>query len=85
MERIITWWQEPTDNSIDKVLKTQNDTIGSHADQNLPNLTTQPLDPIIQIALAIERLANKNIQLSLFHPKKALTSNGKNEKNEKFE
>ena len=37
-----------------------NDTIGSHADQKLPNLTTKPLDPVNQIALAIERLANKN-------------------------
>ena len=62
-----------------------NDTAGSHADQNLPNLTTKPLDPVNQIALAIERLANKNTQPSLFHPKNTLTFNGKNEKNEKFE
>ena len=62
-----------------------NDTAGSHAEQNLPNLTTKPLDPVNQIALAIERLANKNTQPSLFHPKNTLTFNGKNEKNEKFE
>ena len=62
-----------------------NDTAGFHADQNLPNLTTKPLDPVNQIALAIERLANKNTQPSLFHPKNTLTFNGKNEKNEKFE
>ena len=62
-----------------------NDIIGSHADLNLPNLTTQPPDPVNQIAIAIEKLANKNSQQSLFHPKNTLTFNGKNEKNEKFE
>ena len=62
-----------------------NDTIGSHADHSLPNLTTQPFDPVNQIAIAIEKLANKNPSQSLFHPKNTLTFNGKNEKNEKFE
>ena len=62
-----------------------NDTIGSHAEQNLSHLTTKPLDPVNQIAIAIERLANKNTQPSLFHPKNTLTFNGKNNKNEKFE
>ena len=62
-----------------------NDTIGSHADQNTTNSITQPLDPVNQIALAIEKLANKNSPQSLFHPKNTLTFNGKNEKNEKFE
>ena len=62
-----------------------NDTLGSHADHNLPNLTTQPPDPVNQIAIAIEKLVNKNSQQSLFHPKNTLTFNGKNEKNEKFE
>ena len=62
-----------------------NDTIGSHAVQNITNSITQPLDPVNQIALAIEKLANKNSPQSLFHPKNALTFNGKNEKNEKFE
>ena len=62
-----------------------NDTIGSHADHSLPNLTTQPFDPVSQIAIAIEKLANKNPSQSLFHPKNTLTFNGKNEKNEKFE
>ena len=37
-----------------------NDTIGSRADQNLSNSTTKPLDPVNQIALEIEKLANKN-------------------------
>ena len=62
-----------------------NDTIGSHTDQNTMNSITQPLDPVNQIALAIEKLANKNSPQSLFHPKNTLTFNGKNDKNEKFE
>ena len=48
-------------------------------------MTTKPLDPVNQIALAIEKLANKNSPQSLFHPKNTLTFNGKNDKNEKFE
>ena len=62
-----------------------NDTVGSHADHNLSNSTVKPLDPVNEIALAIEKLANKNPSQSLFHHKNALTFNGKNEKNEKFE
>ena len=61
-----------------------NDTTGSHAD-HMSNLTTKPLDPVNQIAFAIEKLANKNSPQLLFHPKNTLTFNGKNEKNEKFE
>ena len=57
-----------------------SDTIGSHADQNLPNLTAKPLDPVNQIVLAIEKLANKSSPQSLFHPKNTLTFNGKIEK-----
>ena len=59
-----------------------NDRIGSQADQFLPNLTTKPLD---HIALAIEKLANKNSPQSPFHPKKSLTFNEKNEKTEKLQ
>ena len=62
-----------------------NDTTGSHADQNATSSTTTPLDPVNQIALAIEKLAKQNPQPTLFHPKNTLTFNGKNEKNEKFE
>ena len=51
----------------------------------MSNSTTKQLDPVNQIALAIEKLANKNSTQSLFHPKNTLTFNGKNEKNEKFE
>ena len=62
-----------------------NDTLGSHADRNTSTSMKKPLDPVNQIAQAIEKLANKNTQQSLFHPKNILTFNGKNEKNEKFE
>ena len=62
-----------------------NDTKGSHVDQNLSNPTTRSLDPVNQIALAIEKLVYKNSPQSLFHPKNTLTFNGINEKNEKFE
>ena len=62
-----------------------NDTLVSHADQTASIVTNKPLDPVNQIALAIDKLANKNPQQSLFHPKNTLTFNGKNEKNEKFE
>ena len=54
-----------------------NDTVGSHADQTTSTLTNKPLDPVHQIAQAIEKLANKNSQQSLFHPKNTLTFNGK--------
>ena len=62
-----------------------NNTTGSHADQNATTSTTAPLDPVNQIALAIEKFAKQNPQPTLFHPKNTLTFNGKNEKNEKFE
>ena len=42
-------------------------------------------DPVNQIALAIEKLANRNHQPSLFHSKNTLTIYGKLEKNEKIE
>ena len=47
-----------------------NDTTGSHADQKPTTSTTTPLDPVNQIAIAIEKLANQNYQPTLFHPKK---------------
>ena len=62
-----------------------NNHTGPHAEQTTSTLADKPLDPVNQIALAIEKLANKNPQQSLFHPKNTLTFNGKNEKNEKFE
>ena len=53
------------------------------------HLIAEPLniqqDPVNQIAMAIAKLASRNPQPSLFHPKNTLTFNGKLEKNEKFE
>ena len=65
--------------------KKLNDTVGSHADHHLSKSTVKPFDPVNQIALAIEKLANKNSSQSLFHPKNTITFNAKNEKNEKTE
>ena len=62
-----------------------NKTTGSHADPNTSIPTTKPLDPVNQIALAIEKIANKNSPQSFFHPTNTRTFNGKNEKNEKLE
>ena len=38
-----------------------NDTIGSHVNQNLSNSTTRPLDPVNQIAIAMEKLEKKEL------------------------
>ena len=48
-----------------------NNTLGSHASAS----TTKPLDPVNQVTQEIEKLANKNSQQSLFHPKNTLTFN----------
>ena len=58
---------------------------GSHAAHFIPEPNEQINDPVNQIAVAIERLASRAPQQSLFHPKNTLTFNGKFEKNEKFE
>ena len=56
---------------------------------NNEHLIAEPLnnqqDSVNQIAMAIEKLASRNPQPSLFHPKNTLTFNGRLEKNEKFE
>ena len=57
-----------------------NDTIGPHADQTPPNSSAKLLDPVNQVALAIEKLAYKNSSQSLFHPKNTLTFEGKTRK-----
>ena len=54
-----------------------NDTTGSHADQNLTTSTTTPLDPVNQIALAIEKLANQNSHGHFFTQKTHSHSMGK--------
>ena len=42
-------------------------------------------DPVNQLAMAIEKLASRNTQPLLFHPKNTLTFIGKLEKNKKFD
>ena len=49
--------------------RNPNDTIGSLVDQNLSNSTTRPLDPVNQIAIAMEKLGKKNSYPLLFHAK----------------
>ena len=41
-----------------------NDATGSHANHSTSNLTAKSLDPVNQIALAIEKLANKKATFS---------------------
>ena len=82
---MVTGAKKPLHRQSSQNTQLLNDTLGSHADRNTSTSTTKPLDPVNQIAQAIEKLANKNSQQSLFHPKNTLTFNGKNEKNEKFE
>ena len=83
--RMVTGANKPLHRQSSQNTQLLNDTLGSHADRNTSTSTIKPLDPVNQIARAIEKLANKNSQQSLFHPKNTLTFNGKNEKNEKFE
>ena len=65
--------------------QSSNNTTTTHNE----HLVAEPLniqqDPGNQIAMAIEKLASRNSQPSLFHPKNTPTFNGKLEKNEKFE
>ena len=82
---MVTGSNKPLHRQSSQNTQLLNDTLGSHADRNTSTSTINPLDPVNQIAQAIEKLANKNSQQSLIHPKNTLTFNGKNEKNEKFE
>ena len=75
----------PTKNILRQSSTNSNttNTIGPHATTLLEHPETS--DPVSQIALAIEKLAQKNPEPSPYHPKKTLIFNGKLEKNEKFE
>ena len=75
----------PTKNILRQSSTNSNthNTTGPHAELLLEH--PEPSDPVSQIAQAIEKLARKNPEPSLFHPKNTLTFNGKLEKNEKFE
>ena len=74
---MVTGANKPLPRQSSQNTQLLNDTLGSHADRNTSTSTTKPLDPVNQIAQAIEKLANKNSQQSLFHPKNTLTFNGK--------
>ena len=75
----------PTKNILRQSSTNSNTTnpVGPHAETLFEH--PQSSDPVSQIALAIEKLAHKNQEPSIFHPKNTLTFNGKLEKNEKFE
>ena len=76
----------PTKNILRQRSNNSNttNTIGPNAEQ-LFLKHPDPSDPVSQVAQAIEKLAKKNPEPSIFHPKNTLTFNGKLEKNEKFE
>ena len=65
--------------------QSSNNTTITHNEHLIAEPLNIQQDPVNQIAMAIEKLANRNSQPSLFHPKNTLTFNGKLEKNEKFE
>ena len=75
----------PTKNILRQSSTNSNttNTIGPHAATLLEHPETS--DPVSQIALPIEKLARKNPEPSLYHPKNTLAFNGKLEKNEKFQ
>ena len=63
---------------------SNNTTTTTHNEHLIAEPLNIQQDPVNQIAMAIEKLASRNSQPSLFHPKNTLTFNGKLEKNEKF-
>ena len=75
----------PPKNNLRQSSANSNTTnpIGPHADPFFEHPQTS--DPVSQIALAIEKLARKISEPSIFHPKNTLTVNGKLEKNAKIE
>ena len=77
---------EPTKNILRQSSNNSNTTItvGPNA-EHLFLEHSEPSDPVSQIAQAFEKLAKKNPEPSIFHPKNTLTFFGKLEKNEKFE
>ena len=86
--------QENTDHHMvtgsPKIILKQSSTksntikpIGPHAETLLEHPQTS--DPLSQFALAIEKQARQNPELSIFHPRNKLTFNSKLEKNEKCE
>ena len=65
-----------------KHISNQSNTTNTNV-QNAKHLSLEhpePSDPVNQTAQAIEKLARRNPEPSIFHSKNALTSNGKLEK-----
>ena len=75
----------PTKNILRQSSTNSNTTNTQGPYAQTPLEHPEPTDPVSQIAIAIENLARRNTEPSLFHPKNTLTFNGKLEKNEKFE
>ena len=71
----------PTKNILRQIFTNSytTNTPGPHAGLLLEH--PEPTDPVSQISQAIEKLAGKNTERFLFHPKNNLTFNGKLEKN----
>ena len=65
--------------------QSSNNTTTTHNEHLIAEPLNIQQDPVNQIAMAIEKLASRYSQPSLFHPKNTLTFNGKLEKNEKFD
>ena len=65
--------------------QSSNNTTTTHNEHLIAEPLNIQQDPVNQIAMAIEKLASRNSQPSLFHPKNTLTFNGNLKKNEKFE
>ena len=65
--------------------QSSNNTTTTHNEHLIAEPLNTHQDPVNQIAMAIEKLASRNMPPSLFHPKSTLTFNGKLEKNDKNE
>ena len=60
--------------------QSSNNKTTTHNEHLIAEPLTIQQDPVNQIAMAIEKLASRNSQPSLFHPKNTLTFNGKLER-----
>ena len=65
--------------------QSSNNTTRTHNEHLIAEPLNIQQDPVNQLATAIEKLASRNSQPSLFYPKNTLTFNGKLKKNKKLE
>ena len=65
--------------------QNSNNTTTTHNEHLIAEPLNTQQDSVNQMAMAIEKLASRNTQPSLFHPKNTLLFIGKFKKNEKFE